>query len=220
MSPPDAARARDRYSRHADGYDKSCRRTQPIRREAIAMLELARGDTVLDVGSGTGMSFAMLEERVGPNGQVVGVEHSPAMMAHARRKVSEAGWQNVTLLETTVEEADLPPQLDAVLCFYTHDVMRSERALERIFARARPDARVAVAGMKLFPWYLWPLNLYTVAKAWPYMTTFDGLAEPWDLLRRWVPDLVVRPTQLGMGYVGRGRFVSSSSRGPAAHRPS
>jgi demethylmenaquinone methyltransferase/2-methoxy-6-polyprenyl-1,4-benzoquinol methylase len=206
--PPDPERARRRYRRHADGYDASCRRTQPLRREAVAMLRLEPGDTVLDVGSGTGLSFELLEERVGPAGRVVGVELSPEMMAHARAKVSAAGWDNVVLHETTVEAAPLPADIDAILCFYTHDVMRSEQALERVFARARPGARVVVAGMKLFPWYLGLLNVYALAKAWPYMTTFEGLARPWSHVLRWVPNLEVKPTQLGMGYIAAGTRLS------------
>jgi hypothetical protein len=63
---------------------------------------------------------------------------------------------------------------------------------------------VAAAGMKLFPWWLAPLNLYALAKARPYMTTFAGLARPWELLAEYVPGLAVSATQLGMGYIAHG----------------
>lgn len=197
----------ERYRAHAAGYDASCKRTQPLRLETVAKLRLRPGDAVLDVGSGTGMSFDLLVPRVGSRGKVIGVELSPDMMALARRKVDERGWDNVALMEGTVEQLDIPDRIDAILCFYTHDIMRSEAALERIFARAAPGARVAVAGMKAFPWFLAPLNLYTLAKARPYMTTFEGLSTPWSHLSRWVPDLAVRPTQLGMGYIAWGRYT-------------
>jgi demethylmenaquinone methyltransferase/2-methoxy-6-polyprenyl-1,4-benzoquinol methylase len=199
---PDQAIAR--YREHVANYDASCKRTQPLRRETVAKLRLQPGDTVLDVGSGTGMSFELLVPRVGEAGRVIGVELSPDMMRLARDKVRTHDWGTVDLLESSVEQADIVGPIDAVLCFYTHDVLRSEAALTTIFSRARSGARVAVAGMKLFPWYLAPLNVYALAKAHPYMTTFQGLAAPWRVLERWVPDLAWRPTQLGMGYIAWG----------------
>jgi hypothetical protein len=41
-----------------------------------------------------------------------------------------------------------------VLFNYTHDVLRSPAALDRIFAHARPGARVALARVKQPPWWL------------------------------------------------------------------
>ena len=202
---PDPAIARERYRDHAAGYDASCGRTEPLRRDTVAALNLEPGDAVLDAASGTGMSFGLLQER--RIGRLLGIELSPEMMALAHDKVDAAGWDNVTLIESTVENATIPYELDAVLCFYTHDVMRSEAALDAIFARAKPGARVAVAGMKLFPWWLGALNLYALAKAQPYMTTFEGLRAPWSLLQKRVPDLSIRSTQFGMGYIAHGTFA-------------
>lgn len=196
-----------RYRRHAAGYDATCGRTQPFRCEAVARLGLREGDVVLDAASGTGMSFSLLRERVGVSGRVIGIELSPDMLALAEQKVARAGWSNVEAIEGALETADIPAPLDAVLCFYTHDVMRSKRALANIFSKTKPGARVAVAGMKAFPWWMAPLNAYTLAKAYPYMTTFEGLREPWDRLAHYVPDLSVRTTQLGMGYIAHGHYV-------------
>ncbi len=195
-----------RYREHAAGYDATCGRTQPFRREAVARLGLRQGDVVLDAASGTGMSIPLLRERVGDSGRVIGIELSPDMASLAEERVARAGWKNVTLIEAALEDAEIPTELDAVLCFYTHDVMRSPAALSRIFARAKPGATVAVAGMKAFPWWMALANIYTFAKAHPYMTTFEGLRKPWDHLMRYVPDLSVRTTQFGMGYIAHGRF--------------
>jgi len=202
--PPDPRLAAERYRRHAARYDESCARTQPLRREAIDALGLRGGETVLDAGSGTGMSFAWIEEQIGPEGRLVGIELSPDMMRRARDKVDASGYRNVTLIESTVEEAAIPAPLDAVLVFYAHDITRSARALDNVFRHARRGARVVVAGMKLFPWWAFPLNAFALAKAYPYMTTFGGLRRPWDLLARRVPDLRVRSTQLGMGFIAWG----------------
>jgi hypothetical protein len=110
----------------------------------------------------------------------------------------------VTLLESPVEDAALPGRVEALLFNFVHDVLQSPAALARLFAAAAPGARVACQGMKLFPWWAAPLNLFVLAKARPYMTTFRGLARPWTALAPYVPRLERETTMLGMGYIAWG----------------
>jgi demethylmenaquinone methyltransferase/2-methoxy-6-polyprenyl-1,4-benzoquinol methylase len=202
---PDPGLAVVRYRLHAPGYDVSARRTMWIRRAAVDRLCLRPGDRVLDVACGTGLSLAALQAAVGPGGEVTGIELSPDMIGIARRRVAVAGWDNVTLLESSIEDASIPGPLDAVLFHFTHDVMRSPQALERVFAATRPGARIAFAGMKYAPWWIAPLNLLVRAKARPYMTTLDGLARPWDLALPYLGGFDWYPVMFGTGYVGWGR---------------
>jgi hypothetical protein len=83
--------------------------------------------------------------------------------------------------------------------------MRSPPALARIFDATRPGARVAFAGMKYAPWWLAPVNVIVRAQARPYMTTFDGLARPWDLAEPYLGVFDWYPVLFGTGYVGWGR---------------
>jgi demethylmenaquinone methyltransferase/2-methoxy-6-polyprenyl-1,4-benzoquinol methylase len=203
MNDPDPRRAVEQYRRHASGYDASARRTMPIRRRAVALLGLAPGDRVLDVACGTGLSFPLLVEGVGPAGRVVGVEVSPEMMARARARVVAAGWANVDLVEAPVEAAVLQGPFDAVLFHYTHDVLQSPQSLDNIFAHVRPGARIAVAGVKHPPPWLFPLRLLRLWKAGPYVTTYRGLDRPWAPLERYVGALQVKSLMFGTNYVAR-----------------
>ena len=176
-----------------------------IRRRTIEKLQLKPGDRVLDVACGTGLSFPYLRDAVGVRGELAGVEASPEMMAHARRRVAAAGWQNVCLLESPVETAEIPAPLDAVLFHFTHDVMRSPESLRRIFSATRPGARIAFAGMKYAPWWMAPVNLFVRARARPYMTTLEGLDRPWDLALPHLQSFEWRSVLFGTGYIGWGR---------------
>lgn len=176
-----------------------------IRRRTIEKLQLQPGDRVLDVACGTGLSFPYLRDAVGAGGELVGVEVSPEMMAHARQRVAVAGWQNVGLLESPVETAEIPAPLDAVLFHFTHDVMRSPESLRRIFAASRPGARIAFAGMKYAPWWMAPVNLIVRTQARPYMTTFEGLDRPWDLALPHLQSFEWQSVLFGTGYIGWGR---------------
>jgi ubiquinone/menaquinone biosynthesis C-methylase UbiE len=175
-----------------------------IRERTIARLDLRRGDRVLDVACGTGLSLDALRRAVGPEGEVVGVELSPDMIQHARRRVAGAGWRNVVLLESPVESVELGPGFDAVLFHFTHDVLRSPAALERVFGAVHPGARIAFAGMKYAPWWMAPVNLVVRAMARPYMTTFDGLSAPWSLASSYLDAFDWYPVLYGTAYIGWG----------------
>ena len=146
-------------------------------------------------------------ERVGRSGRIIGVELSADMLALARRRVDANGWANVTLIRASMESVRLPERWDAALFHFTQDVLRSRDALANIFSQSNESARVALAGTKLFPWWLAPLNLYIWLANRSYVTTFEGLSHPWSLLQQeYVPDLRVRPVWLGASYVASGRW--------------
>lgn len=185
-----------------------------MRELAVGALQLQPGDTVLDVACGSGLCFEPIEAQIGPSGRIVGVDLSPDMLELARRRVDAHGWQNVTLIRSSMDDVILSARWDAALFHFTQDVLQSRTALTNIFSQANNPARVALAGTKLFPWWLAPLNLYIWLANWSYMTTFRGLSRPWSLLQRdYVPNLRVRPVWLGASYVGAGEYRRSGSKG-------
>ncbi len=196
--------AKERYRRLSAQYDYATRRIEPVRKRAIDALRLERGQRVLDVACGTGKSFAMLREAVGSEGVVVGVEQSPEMLQQALERVREGGWDNVQLIESAIESADLERPFDAVLFIYTQDVLQSDAALARIFEATQSGARVVSTGLKLFPWYAGVANVWLLAISYPYFTTLNGLAKPWAPLERYVDLLAVRSTFFGSGYIAEG----------------
>jgi ubiquinone/menaquinone biosynthesis C-methylase UbiE len=202
---PDPQRAVANYRQLAAGYDASSRHETPLRLRTIDLLHLAEGASVLDVACGTGLSFAALVERVGVQGRVVGVEVSPEMAALGRARAQREGWRNVAVRVGDVATVDLgTAPFDAVLFHYTHDVLQAPAALANVFARMRPGARVAVAGLKTTHPLLFPLNLSAWWRGRRYRTTDANLRRPWVHLVRWVPDFTWQPTYFGTGYIGCG----------------
>lgn len=195
------------YRRHAGVYDSLGRilLAESVRREAVRLLALKPGDVVIDVACGTGLSFPLIEERIGREGQLIGVDLSPDMLAKAGGKAAEAGWQNVTLIEAAADEAAIPVPADAVFFHFTHDVMRTPAALENIFRHAKPGARVVSAGGKRAPRWAVPVNLVMRRISRRYITTFEGFDRPWSHLERFVPYLRVKPVLFGAGYIAWGR---------------
>jgi len=207
MKAPDNALALENYRGLAPAYDEATWMMEPLRRRAVDALRLEPGDVVLDVACGTGKSFALIQEQIGPAGRLIAIDQSPEMLAIARRRVARAGWRNVTLVESAVERARIAEEVDAILFCYAHDVLQSDIALDSVFATARRGCRVASTGMQCFPWWLEPLNLIVWAKARRYATALAGFHRPWRRLRRRVADFALDSAYLGMAYLARGTYA-------------
>lgn len=205
MSPNELSIAR--YRRVAAGYDASAGFTMPLRLRTIALLALQPGDVVLDVGAGTGLSFAPLLAAVGEQGRVLAFEQSPQMFEQARARVAREGWQGrVWLAQASAEAVRLPQPADAALFNYVHDITRTPAAVDNLLGQLKPGARLAVAGMKFFPWWTGPLNLLPWLKNRPYNARPGDLWRPWDLLAPRLEDFERVSTQGGMGYIACGRL--------------
>jgi ubiquinone/menaquinone biosynthesis C-methylase UbiE len=189
--PPDRPLALALYGRHAGGYDDETDFAAPDRARVVDLLDLRPGDVVLDVGCGTGLCFPLILERVGPEGQVVGIEQSLDMLVRAQERVEDAKWDNVELVLGAVEDVRIPVQADAALFSFVHDVLRTEAALGNVLAHLRPGARVAAVGPMWGPWWAPALNLVIWYVTSDYVSTFEGFSEPWSHLARLLPGLRV-----------------------------
>jgi ubiquinone/menaquinone biosynthesis C-methylase UbiE len=175
-----------------------------MRKRAVEAAALRAGAMVLDIGCGTGLTFAHLEERIGPSGHVIGIDVSPEMLAKARQRAQEGGWRNVTLIESTAEEAKIPARVDAALFVLTHDVMRSPAALRHIVEHVKPGGRVVAGGARQPRWArrFGPLIRFGMGR---YTTTTEGIERPWSYLADVVPHLEIESLALGAAYVAWGR---------------
>jgi ubiquinone/menaquinone biosynthesis C-methylase UbiE len=57
-----------------------------IAAQSLALLHLAPGQSVLEVGCGTGVFLPFLAAAVGPRGRVVGIDHAPEFVVAFRRR--------------------------------------------------------------------------------------------------------------------------------------
>jgi ubiquinone/menaquinone biosynthesis C-methylase UbiE len=88
------------------------------RRRAVHALGLCPGDTVVDIACGTGLNFSLIEQAIGPEGRIVGVDLTDAMLAQARRRMEANSWSNISLVQADAAEFDFPAEVDAILSTY------------------------------------------------------------------------------------------------------
>jgi SAM-dependent methyltransferase len=111
----------------------------------IELAALTPGQSVLDVGSGTGEPALSAARAVGPTGRVVGVDLSPAMVAAAR--AAARGQSNVEFVADDVERVALPPgSFDAALARWSL-MFAADRVelLRAVAALLRPGGVLAAA---------------------------------------------------------------------------
>jgi demethylmenaquinone methyltransferase/2-methoxy-6-polyprenyl-1,4-benzoquinol methylase len=88
------------------------------RRRAVQALGLRAGDFVIDIACGTGLNFPLIQEAIGPDGRIIGVDLTDAMLAQAQQRVATNGWSNVSLVQSDAAAFDFPAEVDAILSTY------------------------------------------------------------------------------------------------------
>jgi SAM-dependent methyltransferase len=202
---PNRSAALRQYRSRAHIYDLELALFEPVRQRAVELLGLKHGDRVLDVGCGTGLSFSALEGLIGHQGSIVGIEQSPEMLERARARAADNNWHNVAFISDAAEEASIPLAADAALLHFTHDIMRTPKALANVVSHLKPGARIVAAGLKWAPVRTMPLNLVVWNAAMRSTSTLEGLACPWSHLEPLTSELEVEQMLGGTVYVASGR---------------
>ena len=181
----DAAQVRRLYARTAKFYDLALLGFRPFgierhRRELIGALGLAKGEVALDLGCGTGANFAELVATVGPEGHVIGLDLSAAMLEKSRTRVAREGWRNVELIEADLRDVAFPRANAAVATFALEMVPGYADVIERL-AEALPEGgRLGLLGLK-HP-ETWPDWLVELGVK---LTSRFGVSRDYESFRPW-----------------------------------
>jgi demethylmenaquinone methyltransferase/2-methoxy-6-polyprenyl-1,4-benzoquinol methylase len=182
------------------------------RKKAVAALRLNRGDTVVELGCGTGLNFSLLERELGKDGRIIGVDLTEAMLEKARERVERNGWSNVELIHSDAADYVFPKGINAIistfaltLCPEYDDVIR--RGAEAL----APAGRFVVADLKLPSGWSGKLLPLLLPCFRPFGVTRD-LADrhPWESIEAHLDDAVIREMYFGYTY------VASGTKGPMA----
>ncbi|MGB8275197.1 MAG: methyltransferase domain-containing protein [Alphaproteobacteria bacterium] len=209
------------YRKRAAHYDVTANlyyligfREQHYRRLAVNRLALAPGDTVVEIGCGTGLNFALIEEKIGPRGRIIGVDLTDAMLAKARERVTANNWTNVALVESAAADYRFPSGIDGILSTFA---LTLEPEYDRVIAGGtkmlNPGRRWVVLDFRVPEGTLKYLAPFLVPLVRPFGATLEvARRRPWESVARYLTDVSYEDLYFGFAYIAAGAARAAISR--------
>jgi ubiquinone/menaquinone biosynthesis C-methylase UbiE len=145
--------AKASYNRMSKGYDlltgKSEKKYEDI---GLEFLNTRAGETVLEIGFGTGKALASLARLVQPGGRVYGLDISEGMLVVAEKRLRKAGLSDWVELKCG-DAAALPypeESFNAIFLSFTLELFDTPEiplVLEECRRVLRPDGRMCIVAM-------------------------------------------------------------------------
>lgn len=176
------------------------------RKMAVAALSLQSGDTVVEVGCGTGLNFRLLQDQVGPSGKIIGVDLTDAMLDQARERVDRSGWSNVELVHCDASSYEFPQDVSGIISTFALTLVPEfDQVIQRGAQSMRAGGHWVVADLRMPDnWFrhLYPLLIPLFR---PFGVTLD-LADrhPWESIEKYLRETTMEEYFLGFTYVASG----------------
>lgn len=134
-------------------WELESREVYVARHDIVAAMQVEPGDTVADIGAGTGLFTSLLSEATGPDGRVIAVDISEAFVARVADRAEREGLTNVETRVSNERSAELPAgEVDvAFLCDVYHHFEYHEDMLRSIRRALKPGGHLIVIDFERIP---------------------------------------------------------------------
>ncbi len=205
------------YRRRASGYDFRSNlyyligyRLWTYRKRAVQELQLKPGETVVEIGCGTGLNFSLLQKAVGNQGKIVGVDATDAMLNQLKNKVEKNGWSNVELVHTDAADYQFPAGVNGIISTLALSLMPDlENIIMNGINALAPGGRWAVMDLKVPSNWLSNLLPAFVPILKPFGVTKELIDQrPWEIIwntfKQNLQNVSLKEIYLGTTYIASG----------------
>ena len=198
------------YAKRARLYDLSANayyllgfREFAYRKAAIRALNLKRGDTVVEIGCGTGLNFSGLIDCIGPEGKLIGVDLTQEMLNGAAQRAHRNSWTNVELIHQDATTYLFPQRVDGIIATFAITLIPEyDQIISHGVASLGPGKRFVILDFKEPEhWPSWLIQFFVTITR-PFGVSLDlTTRHPWESLARHAESVEFREFYFGAAYL-------------------
>ncbi len=185
------------YRKEAKNHDVSANlyyllgfREHAYRKKAVTALNLHPGDTVVEIGCGTGLNFTLLQRNTSSTGKIIDLDLTDHMLDQARERVAREGWSNVDLIHMDAAKYQFPQNVNGILStFAITFVPEYDRIIQNGAQALTPGGRFVILDLKLpenLPFWLIQLGVWLTS---PFGVTLEaGRQHPWESIEKYLTE--------------------------------
>jgi ubiquinone/menaquinone biosynthesis C-methylase UbiE len=201
------------YRKRASNYDLSANlyyligfRESKYRKLAISKLNLTEGDTVVEIGCGTGLNFEYVLNDVGAHGNLIGIDLTDAMLEKAKQRVKINNWDNVELIQEDAAEYVFPDYINAAYSTFALTLVPEyEEIISNIEKSLQVGGKLVILDLKKpDKWPLWLVKCAVLITR-PFGVSLD-LADRklWKVMEKYFANVEMQEIYGGFVYIAVG----------------
>lgn len=134
-------------------FEVESREIYACRDQIVKAIDLSEGQTIADIGAGTGLFTGLFSKSVGAEGKVYAIDISPRLIAHLEQRVAEEKLSNVVVVRNDATSTQLVTQkVDrAFVCDTYHHFERPDAMLKSIHRSMNDGGELVVIDFERIP---------------------------------------------------------------------